>query len=37
MVIDDHGRLVGMVSPTDFARFVQLSMLRSQGRSASGR
>lgn len=37
MVIDDHGRLVGMVSPTDIARFVQLSMLRSQGRSVAGR
>jgi len=34
LVIDDTGRLVGIVSPSDIARFVQLSMLRSQGRSS---
>ena len=33
-VIDDTGRLAGIVSPTDVSRFVQLSMLRSQGRGA---
>ncbi len=33
LVIDGSGRLVGIVSPTDIARFVQLSMLRSQGRT----
>src|ERR1017187_7391698 len=33
-VVDDTGRLVGIVSPSDIARFVQLSMLRSQGRTA---
>ena len=33
-VIDDTGRFVGIVSPSDIARFVQLSMLRSQGRTA---
>ena len=32
LVIDDAGRLVGIVSPSDIARFVQLSMLQSQGR-----
>ncbi len=32
-VLDDTGRLVGIVSPSDIARFVQLSMLRSQGRT----
>ena len=30
-VIDETGRLVGIVSPSDVARHVQLSMLRSQG------
>jgi len=30
-VIDETGRLVGIVSPSDIARHVQLSMLRSQG------
>ena len=33
-VVDDAGSLVGIVSPSDIARFVQLSMLRSQGRTA---
>ena len=33
-VLDDTGRLVGIMSPSDIARFVQISMLRSQGRSA---
>ncbi len=34
-VIDHHsGRLIGIVSPSDIAQFVQLSMLRSQGRTA---
>ncbi len=33
-VIDEAGRLVGIVSPSDIARYVQLSMLRSQGRAA---
>ena len=32
LVIDDAGRLVGIVSPSDIARFVQLSMLRAQAR-----
>jgi len=32
--MDDAGQLVGIVSPTDIARYVQLSMLRSQGRAA---
>jgi predicted transcriptional regulator len=32
LVIDDAGRLVGIVSPSDIARFVQLSMLQSQAR-----
>jgi Zn-dependent protease len=32
-VLDDAQRLVGIVSPSDIARLVQLSMLRSQGRS----
>jgi Zn-dependent protease/CBS domain-containing protein len=31
LVLDDAGRLVGIVSPSDVARFVQLSMLRSRG------
>ena len=31
-VLDDTGRLVGIVSPSDIARFVQMSMLRAQGR-----
>ncbi len=30
-VIDETGRLVGIVSPSDVARHIQLSMLRSQG------
>ncbi len=34
LVKDEAGRLVGIVSPSDIARFVQLSMLRSQGRTA---
>ena len=33
LVLDDAGRLVGIVSPTDIARYVQLCMLQSQGRS----
>jgi len=33
-VIDDVRRLVGIVSPSDIARLVQLSALRSQGRTA---
>lgn len=33
-VIDATGRLVGIVSPSDIARYVQLSLLRSQARSA---
>jgi Zn-dependent protease/CBS domain-containing protein len=33
-VIDDNGRLVGIVSPSDIAQYVQLAMLRSQGRTA---
>lgn len=33
-VLDESGRLVGIVSPTDIARYVQLCMLQSQGRSA---
>jgi Zn-dependent protease len=34
LVIDNAGRLVGIVSPSDIARYVQLSMLRSQTRRA---
>jgi CBS domain-containing protein len=34
LVIDDAGRLVGIVSPSDIARFVQVSMLQSQARRA---
>lgn len=33
-VIDDTGRLVGIVSPSDIARYVQLAMLRSRGWTA---
>ncbi len=33
-VTDDTGHLVGIVSPSDISRFVQLSMVRSQGRTA---
>lgn len=33
LVVDDAGRLVGVLSPSDIARYVQLCMLRSQGRS----
>jgi Zn-dependent protease len=36
-VVDGDGRLVGIVSPSDIARYVQLSMLRSQGRTARNR
>ncbi len=32
LVIDGNGRLLGIVSPSDIARFVQLSMLQSQAR-----
>ena len=32
LVIDDSHRLVGIVSPSDIARFMQLSMLQAQGR-----
>lgn len=35
LVLDADGRLVGIVSPSDISRLVQLSMLRSQGRGAS--
>ncbi len=34
VVLDDTGRLVGIVSTSDIARYVQLAMLRSQGRTA---
>ncbi len=34
MVLDDSGRLVGIVSPSDVARYVQVSMLHSQGRTS---
>lgn len=34
LVIDASGHLVGIVSPSDIARYVQLAMLRSQGRSS---
>jgi Zn-dependent protease/CBS domain-containing protein len=33
LVTDDTGRLVGIVSPSDIARYVQLCMIRSQSRS----
>ncbi len=33
LVIDEKGALVGIVSPSDIARFVQLSLLQSQFRS----
>ncbi len=33
LVLDGSGRLIGIVSPSDIARFVQLSMLRSRGRA----
>jgi Zn-dependent protease/predicted transcriptional regulator len=33
LVTDDTGRLVGIVSPSDIARYVQLCMIRSQNRS----
>jgi CBS domain containing-hemolysin-like protein len=32
-VIDEAGHLVGMVSPSDIARYLQLSMMRSQRRT----
>ncbi len=34
IVLDNAGRLVGIVSPSDVARYVQVAMLRSQGRTA---
>jgi CBS domain-containing protein len=37
LVLDDSRRLVGIVSPSDIARFVQLSMLRAQGRTSQRR
>jgi CBS domain-containing protein len=33
LVLDEGGQLVGIVSPSDIARYVQLCMLRSQGRT----
>jgi Zn-dependent protease/predicted transcriptional regulator len=36
-VIDGDGRLVGIVSPSDIARYVQLCMLQSQGRATHER
>ena len=36
LVVDRTGRLVGIVSPSDVARFVQVATLGSQGRSATG-
>jgi Zn-dependent protease len=33
LVIDEKGAFVGIVSPSDIARYVQLCMLQSQGRS----
>jgi CBS domain-containing protein len=37
LVIDSTGHFVGIVSPSDIARYVQLSMLRSQTRRAQRR
>jgi Zn-dependent protease/predicted transcriptional regulator len=37
LVLDDSDRLVGIVSPSDIARYVQLCMLQSQGRAARRR
>jgi Zn-dependent protease/CBS domain-containing protein len=34
LVIDENGAFVGVVSPSDIARYVQLCMLQSQGRAA---
>jgi CBS domain containing-hemolysin-like protein len=34
LVVDNTGHLVGIVSPSDIARFVQLLMLRSTNRTA---
>jgi Zn-dependent protease/CBS domain-containing protein len=36
-VLDENDRLVGIVSPSDIARYVQLCMLQSQGRTARRR
>ena len=36
-VMDANGRLIGIISPTDIARYVQLLMLRSQGLTARRR
>jgi Zn-dependent protease/CBS domain-containing protein len=35
LVLDNAGHLVGIVSPSDVARFVQLSMMRSQTRTVT--
>ena len=37
VVLDADGRLVGVISPSDIARYVQLSVLRSQGPGARRR
>jgi Zn-dependent protease/CBS domain-containing protein len=34
LVLDERDRLVGIVSPSDIARYIQLCMLQSQGRAA---
>ncbi|HUX05569.1 MAG TPA: site-2 protease family protein [Acidimicrobiales bacterium] len=31
LILDDAGQLVGIISPSDVARYVQLNMIRSQG------
>ncbi len=36
LVIDDTGHFVGILSPSDISRFIQLSMLRAQGRASPG-
>jgi len=37
LVVDGRGRLVGIVSPSDVSRYVQVAMLGPHGRTAAGR
>ena len=37
LIVDDAGRLKGIISPSDVSRYIQLSMLHSRGRAGNSR
>jgi CBS domain-containing protein len=37
LIVDESGHLVGIVSPSDISRYIQLCMLQSQGRARNTR